>query len=108
MKRLFLLLCWYGLFFNAQAQQLVKEKLYKVGNTTRGFGSSTFTREGNVVITGSYLNTSDYQSFFVLLNSNGDTLWTRNGPLISTGGIGIKQGAVPGFYFYTTKRYTSP
>lgn len=108
MRILFFLLGFWGLVQTGYGQQLVNERLYKLGNTQRGFGSSTLTREGNIILTGSYLINPGYQSMLILVKPNGDTLWLRNGPLLQTGGIGVKQPTGKGFTIYTTNRYPSP
>ena len=107
MKRLFLLFCCLGLFLFANAQHIVQEQVYKVGNSYRNFGSSLLTREGNVFMTGAYLENSIGHSYLSLIKPDTDTLWSRNGPQISIG-LGIQQAPGSGYMYYTTKRYTSP
>ncbi|MBK0402238.1 T9SS type A sorting domain-containing protein [Adhaeribacter sp. BT258] len=108
MKKILLLLCCLNFLTLVKAQQLVQERLYKIGNSNKGLVASSLTREGNVVITGSYTFNPGYQSIFTLVKPNTDTLWMRLGPLIALGGIGIKQTINSGYVVYTTKVNTSP
>ena len=108
MKKLFIILGLLCYLSTANAQVLVQEKLYKLGNTFRSFGNSTLTKQGNVLIAGGSISSPSHQSLLILINPNGDSIWTKNGPLVSTGGFGVKQSPNNEIVLYTTKRYTSP
>lgn len=102
-----MLLGYFSLLSFANAQQIVRERIFKIGNSGRSFGASTTTREGNIVFTGGNGTTSGTQSIIALLNPNVDTIWLKQGPLISIG-LGIKQTSNSGYMYYATKRYTAP
>jgi hypothetical protein len=107
MKRCFIILIYLFILPKVIAQQLVQERLYKVGTTGRNFASSALTREGNVIMYGGETTTTGTQSYLSVIKSNTDTLWIRNGSLISVG-QGLKQAYGSGYIVHTTKRYTSP
>jgi hypothetical protein len=107
MKRCFIILICLFILPKVIAQQLVQERLYKVGGTFRNFTSSSITREGNVIMFGVETTTAGIQSNLSLIKANTDTLWIKNGSLTSVG-QGLKQAPDSGYVVHFTKRYTSP
>ena len=89
------------------AQQLVQERLYKIGVTGRNFASSSVTWEGNIIMLGGETTTTGTQSYLSLIKPNTDTLWIKKGSFISIG-QGLKQAPDSGYVVHTTKRYTLP
>jgi hypothetical protein len=106
-KSLVLLLFGFSILTETNAQQLVQERLYKVGTTVRSFASSALTREGNVIMFSVETTSMINQNYLSLIKPNTDTLWIRKGDLNSVGN-GLKQVPDSGYVVHFTKRYTSP
>src|SRR5438552_1872907 len=107
MRKLFVALLHF-LSFPSLGQQIVREWVYKLVPTLRGFSTSSYTKEGNVILDGNYAANPGYQSIHMLVNPNLDTIWVKNGPLLGIGGTRIIQANSGGFAYYGTKKHVTP
>ncbi|MBK0404290.1 T9SS type A sorting domain-containing protein [Adhaeribacter sp. BT258] len=108
MKRIILLIVFYIFSFQVSAQQIVREWVYKSGNSDRTFASNSLTSNGNVILAGSYGANPTYQTIYMLVKPNLDTIWVKNGFLNAGRAFGILQTPDNGFAFYGTQKYTNP
>ncbi len=91
------------MLLQAQAQQLVQERLYFANASNKSLNNSSSTKEGNVIYGGSYVVNNKNESRILLVKPNTDTVWVKKGPILLIGSMPVRQAPSGGYMMYSTR-----